>query len=334
MTRDTARPSLPVLPVVCAILAIASGGAALRAENVSVLASFELGDSGSPPIAGTADILGAVDLAGPDWSDLFNADGTPRDDVDESGNAPGNGVPDVIELQNGRAALFIRDDVSLGEVTDLTTRLASGRLGTGLVPADEDLGNAYVYVADGASGETLIYVGVERLGTHPTRLDIELIQDVVRPGHRFPTKDGWEVVGDRTVDDLRLRVEYGNGARLESVTVERWADDVSEGEPGWLSVARIDDEGCNEADETASPPLEAERLCAFLNSGSIPGGEWESYDANGAVVTDLGRRHFTEIGLDATRLTGRASGAPPFRTVRLLTASDLALGHFEKGGLR
>jgi hypothetical protein len=318
------RPTRAGTLLLVALVLIVAGGVIVNAQEPSVLASFELGDSVSPPVAGTADIAGAADLAGPDWSDLFNADGTPRDEIDENGQPPGNGVPDYVDLYGGRAAVFVADDVSNGGALDFTTRRGKDKLGNGVVPPEEDLGNAYVYVTTDEGGRVMLYAGIERIATRPASLEIELNQTIVRPGHGFPEAGGWEIVRSRTADDLKLQIIYGNGARLDSLSLERWADSDSDGRFSWESVLQLEEEGCDDG----------ESLCVFLNAGTISGGAWPSFDSSGAVVAELSRRHFTELGLDVSSLTGRESGAPGYRSVQLRTPSDLALGHFDTEGGR
>ena len=46
---------------------------------------FELGDGVDPDVPGVGDIEGEVQLQGPDWTDLFDADGNLRDVRDEYG---------------------------------------------------------------------------------------------------------------------------------------------------------------------------------------------------------------------------------------------------------
>ncbi len=74
--------------------------ALLLAVHVGI---FELGDGTGAP--GTADILGNPLQAGPDWADLFNADGSLKD-------TDGNGVPDFEQIYGGLAAIFVKDDTS------------------------------------------------------------------------------------------------------------------------------------------------------------------------------------------------------------------------------
>jgi hypothetical protein len=125
MKSDKETKKLPIRrgTVVTVLLGLLVG----TALAVSDSGTFELGDEVVQP--GSADILSS-DQAGPDWTDLFNADGTLKDEypLDESGNPSGNGVPDYQELYGGEWAVFMTDDVSLGTNPETTALAGSDDL--------------------------------------------------------------------------------------------------------------------------------------------------------------------------------------------------------------
>lgn len=266
---------------------------------------FELGDGSAPPgFPGMGNILLSGAQAGPDWEDLFDAEGSLRDD-------DANGTPDYQEVFGGRWAVFSADDVSLGTGFESTALAADGRIYNGTVASDHDIGNAYTYLTTDSVGNVVVYVGVERLGGGDSQLEIELNQDHFRLGHGgFGTGVPWEVLGTRISGDVRITLIFAAGA-LGSVTLERW--DGS----GWASVDALTGESCNLG----------ETLCAVCNSSEVDGGPWPNYD-----LTDdpeqIGANKFVEIGVNVGALLG---GPPDFTTVWLRTPEDAAFGHLAEG---
>jgi len=63
----------------------ASPGLMAQQQPVNTLDLLELGDGVEPLFPGLGDILGSVPKAGPDWDDLFAADGSAKDEIDELG---------------------------------------------------------------------------------------------------------------------------------------------------------------------------------------------------------------------------------------------------------
>ena len=74
-------PSRFLLACVClAGLSCLAAGTASGQLN-PLVDEFELGDAIEPPLAGTGDILSLSGVS-PDWEELFNADGSLKDNVD------------------------------------------------------------------------------------------------------------------------------------------------------------------------------------------------------------------------------------------------------------
>ena len=95
------------------------------------------------------------------WAKIFDANGALRDDLDNLGLPIPNGIPDAMDLYNGRNATFVRDDISAGLNIDSTARGAdelSWR--AGLVPAASDIGHAYVMTTVNNDGHLILYGGL------------------------------------------------------------------------------------------------------------------------------------------------------------------------------
>jgi hypothetical protein len=266
---------------------------------------FELGDGEAPPgFPGMGNILLSGTQAGPDWEDLFNADGSLRDD-------DANGIPDYQEVFGGRWAVFSADDVSLGTGFESTALTADGKIYNGTVAADHDIGNGYTYLTTDTGGNVVVYAGVERLGGGDSHLEIELNQDHFRLGHGgYGVGAPWQVEGSRIAGDVKVRLDYAAGG-LSSVSLDSW--DGS----GWVSVSVLTGESCDLG----------ETFCAVCNTAEVDGGPWANYD----TVDDpelIASNRFVEVGVNVGALLG---GPADFTTVRLRTPEDAAFGYFAEG---
>jgi hypothetical protein len=324
-TMRLIHPATVVIGCLCLLFA----GAAL-AQSGTVADTFELGDSQQPEVPGTGDLTSLAELTGPDWQELFNADGTLKDVVDAGGNPVSNGIPDFVDLHQGRAALFVGDDVSAGSGTDLTIRYLVSNLHTGPVVAREDLTNSYIYLS-GAGDSLTLYGGLERTVTQgPSSVEFEFTQGKFRLGRGWPQTTGWEIVGQRTANDVRVVVSFDADGLLSSVDLDVWQEDL-DGTFKWMARESLTEEGCNPEDLAASPPIAAGTLCAFRNQVAVPGGEWSSYDATGQETSELGPDCFFEFGVNLGSLLGLTDPDFEFETVQLRTPTDLAFGYFGEG---
>ena len=145
---------------------LAAGGALAAGQGTYSAGLFQLGDGLAPPgFRGAADILGTPGQSGPDWADLFTAEGRPRD----------------IGRYGGRWAVFIADDVSMGSGFEGTALAGSPDLvRNGKAAAAHDIGNAYAYGTKNAAGQSVLYLGVERLSGSNSYVEFELNQAVAR----------------------------------------------------------------------------------------------------------------------------------------------------------
>jgi hypothetical protein len=269
---------------------------------------LELGDGVPPPgMPGMADITANPDQSGPDWAEIFDADGSARDDypLDGEGNAQGNGVPDYQELYGGQWAVFTADYVSMGSGFEGDALTADGAVANGVVQADNDLGNAYVYSTFDGAGNLVIFAGAERLGSGDSSLEFEFNQDKFRLGHGVSGPPAlWHIVGSRAEGDILVSLEFSGGG-LGAVSTSVWTGS------SWTLLSDIPGEGCDVA----------ETLCAVTNYQTIEGGSWDGQT--------IGAGQFVEMGLNIGALT---SGAQPiFTTVRLRTPEDAAFGYFGEG---
>ncbi len=141
--------------------------------------------------AGVADLLGASDRLGVDWTALDAA-------------VRGRGESDFVRRFGGIEAFVQRDD-------------------RGEVLAQHDLGEVFVYSTVDTAGDLVIYIGVERPGTAgDSTLEIELNQNPVRAISGASST----IRGLRTVDDLLLRLSLVHGVVAE-VEVKRWTAEES-----------------------------------------------------------------------------------------------------------
>lgn len=282
-------------------------------------------------ILGRRSGLGAVGV--PDWEDLFNADGSLRDDLDGALSASPNGIADVVDY-GGITASFVQDDVSAGNAIDRTTFVSKGsdknsdppstlRWGSDSVPAKNDVGNAYVQaVLD--NGHLIIYAGVERVEEDgANHVDFEFNQadigtdsdgDGIADGG-LECQDGADcfLVGERTDGDLLVSMDFGRGGVFGELTFRRWEGTDAAGD--WSApIASLEGEGCNGANG-----IPEDVVCGFNNNGTIDGGPWDNFDRTGAVVANLPQNALTEVGFDVTALL---DAVPCFSTVQVKTRSS------------
>jgi hypothetical protein len=305
------RTLIPLLVLLFGLFA--SAGSNAQGGSVYGSGLFELGDAEPPPgMPGVADILASSAQAGPDWDDLFAADGSARDDYpyDESGNPMGNGISDYLELYGGQWVVFTADDVSLGSGFEGTALTPDGRVSNGVVAADHDIGNAYVYSTWDGAGNSVLYAGAERLGSGDSTLEFEFSQGHKRLGHGgFGVGAPWEVVGGRQVGDVLANLSFSGGA-LGSVVLSVWNGEV------WAAIDGLAGEGCNAA----------ESLCAVANADTVDGGSWQNFDT-AADPEQISANRFAEVGINVGALVGPVD----FITVCIRSPQDVAFGYFAEG---
>lgn len=309
-TRSTRRRRflvLPLLATTAVALLFITGAQAVHDDGF-----FELGPTPTAPEAGIANILGNATDPGPDWADLFNADGTNKD-------SDNDGSPDFIEVFGGHAAAFIPDPSSAGGAADPTTFSGFGTSNknndpvstadcaarvppltgsgcdpwgwdSGNVPAKDDLTNVYAYeVINPANGHLILYGGIERETPNgDSHVDLEFFQDPVALD-----EDTNRFTGIRTVNDVIVSMDFLQGGGLGSVTVRKWDGDE------YVQAGVAGGEGCFSAAGGGG-----DTICAFNNGADIDGGPWPNYDNHGDLITILESNAFTEMGVDLTELIG------------------------------
>ena len=269
-----------------------SGGAPLAAQTASVYQSglFELGDGIDPAVPGIADIVGLAGQPGPDWSDLFGADGGWKDVYDELGNAGSNGVPDFLDgygaLRGRSDAGFIGDSVSAGTGVDATVFTGSGQLGPGTVDPGYDLANVYAYTGFNPGRDLVLYLGIERLTNAGGSIVFELNKNL------FSIDPGGAIVGSRSVGDLEVTAEFSAGI-LSSVMIRSW-------EGGWAVIDTLPIDPAQPSEQCNA----GETLCVVCNGASVAGGDWTSYDAAGNPIANLLPDTFMELGINLSALLG------------------------------
>ena len=287
------------LAVAIAVVLLGASVQVLAGDGVYSSGLLELGDGSPPPgFPAMANILEDGDQTGPDWGEVFDADGLPR--------------YDIISLYGGQWALFLADDISLGSGFESTALADPGDLvKNGVADADHDIGNAYVYTTFADTGNLIVYAGAERLGGGDSYLELEFNQEKFRLGHGgYGQGVPWEIVGARSVGDVLVRVSFAGGA-VASMTVDSWTD------TGWQPLTDVVGEGCD-LDELA---------CVIANDGIIDGGPWANFDTidNPEEISAL---RFAELGLNVGALLG---SQPDYTTIQIRTPQDIAFGYFGEG---
>jgi hypothetical protein len=276
-----------------AVLAVALISSALAVHDDNL---FELGPGVVSDEGGVTNILGdGIAANGPDWADLFDANGDPVGPA-------------------GVAKAFIEDPNSLKGAADPTTFSGAGgsnknndaisgagdtwHWDAGNVPAKDDLTNLYSYATLPTTGalanHLILYSGLERLDPNgDSHVDLEFFQDDVALDETAPCNDAGpdttpcEFTGTRTVGDFIVSMDFETGGTIGTVEIRRWNGTE------YASVVALGGEGCNAADS----------VCAFNNADTIDGGPWPNFVApSGNVVTTLEQNAFTEFGVDLTAL--------------------------------
>jgi hypothetical protein len=271
----------------------------LAEDGVYSSGTFELGDGKAPPgFPAAADILLDAEQVGPDWEEIFDENGVPRQEV--------------IAQYGGQWALFFDDDISLGSGFESTALAEPGdRVENGVADADHDIGNAYVYTTFDGDGNLIAYAGAERLGGGDSYLEFEFNQQHFRLGHGgYGRGVPWEIVGERLIGDVVVRVSFTNGV-VASMAVNTWTD------AGWHPLSEVAGEGCD-LDELA---------CVIANGDIIDGGPWVNFDT-ADNPEEISINHFAELGLNIGTLLG---GSPEYKTVQIRTPQDIAFGYFGEG---
>lgn len=294
--------------IVVAAIALGLGVSARAGDGVYSSGLLELGDGVPPPgMPGMADITANPDQSGPDWAELFDADGSALDayPLDAEGQPMGNGVPDYQELYGGEWAVFTADYVSMGSEFEGDALTADGRVVNGVVHPDHDLGNAYVYSTFDSTGNLVLFAAAERLGSGDSTLELEFNQDHFRLGHGgFGHNVPWQVLGSRAPGDILVKLTF-TGGMLSEVDASVWDGD------GWMLLSYVTGESCDPA----------ETLCAICNAESIEGGAWDGQPI------EAGR--FVEMGVNVGALL--PGDQPAFTTVRMRTPQDAGFGYFGEG---
>jgi len=267
-------------------------------SNVATEGQFEIGDGVNPLVPGLGDIDGDGLQPGPDWDDLFGANGTPKDVYDEFGALGANGVPDFLDTFDGlrvrRDAAFLVDDISAGTAIDGSVAVGAGLVGQGTVEAIHDLGNAYAYTTFDRGNDLILYAGLERLAPGAGSIVFEFNRK------RFAVDADGAIVGERSVGDLRVVADFPGGV-LGAIQISKW--EVVDAQAGAFDWSSVDTLPIN-AEDPAEQCNAAGTLCAVCNGSTVGGGDWTNYDSEGNVVTDLSADMFFEFGLNLSALLG------------------------------
>ena len=272
--------------------------------------------------------LAVGELVLPNWADLFNPDGTLKDEVDEFGLpvTGGNGVPDHLE-QGALDAIFIEDNISDGQATDMSVRIGAESLGDDIVyndtvAAPHDLGNAHVLARLDSAGDLQLYAGVELLsplgGSTPpdTYVEFEFTQEIVQA-----TAVNMPIRGDQSVGDLMVRMNFTAGA-LSSVVFRRWEQDL-----GYQTIenAVLSSGEADSCQGGAMPYF----ICSGAPPLDPPVGGYEVWDLDGVPLASIAPDRFVEVGLDVAALLG---DNPDFTSILIRTPQDMSIATFRALG--
>ena len=295
------------------LASVAGEVGAVHGDSVSAL--FELGPAGlgTTPADVTNIVSDGSGDPGPDWTDLFDADGDLRD-------ANGDGRPDA----GGEAATFIADDLAVSGQVDRTVFASSNKnddpvatwnWNTGNTPAKDDLANVYAYATRNSDNDLVIFAGMERISANgDSHVDIEFNQDAITldqappPGEAIPTcgSDGngadpgppCEFVGgDKRADDFIVSIDFTNGGTLGTLEVRKWVGSATSG--SYVPVGNVPTQGCN-----TNSGLAPDAFCGFSNGAPIAFGGWPTFNTKGQVET-LATNAFAEFGINISEALGR-----------------------------
>lgn len=307
-------------------LALATSSLAIHDDDL-----FELG----PLAPGVTDILGDepdadLDTNGPDWADVFDANGDPVGLGDFGGVVAGfieddlsqKGLTDRTTFSGAGGSNKNNDPISTADCAAQTPPLTGSACDTwhwdgGNVPAKDDLANVYAYAAFNSLDQLILYIGLERLAPEgDSHIDVEFLQEEVAlldgaivGTDGIPCDDpGRDVTpcefdGFRTIEDVIVSMDYVTGGGIGEVSVRDWSGSE------YVQVGVAAGEGCNTANT----------ICAFNNGAAIDGGPWDNFDRGNAVIEDLPQNAFTEIGVNVTALLG---DTPCISTVMAKTRSS------------
>jgi hypothetical protein len=241
-------------------------------------------------------VLTAEPLLLPDWSAIFSPDG------------------DVVDLQGGLEAIFLEDKISDGLGLDASVLRQSEEttVDNGVVVADGDLGNGYVYAMRDGLGDLVLYAGIERLeSASDTHVEFEFNQAVVQVLSGAP----WPIHGTRTVGDLLVRLEFTAG-ELTRGKFMSWDGEAYQ----VLS-----------AGDTAGMPCGGVDLLHVFCYGLPPmeSIQQESWDSAGTVLELRPPDGFVEFGVNVTGLLGPDV---EFTSILVRTPEDIVLESFRKLG--
>jgi hypothetical protein len=265
----------------------------------------------------------------PNWSDLFNANGTLKDAVDDAGAAGSNGEPDYVDLYGGTDAIFIGDNISDGVAVDMSVPTAADTLEDTVVYNDtvassHDVGNAFVLTTTDSQNNLVLYGAAERLGPaqENSYIEFEFTQDIVQAAQvNAPLR------GSRTTGDLLVRLNLTEGV-LTSAQLSRWS-----GVAGYQSVATVSPVvggvACvgNETTHLVCDPYLASGLFDYQSQFN----PWtEPWDPAGIPVQVSEPNGLLEFAVNVGVLLGGEN--PDYSSIVVRTPGDIIIDSFRNHG--
>jgi hypothetical protein len=232
-------------------------------------------------------------MPAPNWAAMFSPNGK------------------VIDRQGGLDAFFMEDKISAGAGLDMSICPDPSNpsvVENGVVAAANDLGNGYVWATTNPAGHLILHAGVERLSsTLDTSVEFEFNQERVRVRSGRP----WLIHGDRTADDLLVRVDFAGGAII-SADFKRWDG------TGFQTIVATGPDGCTGSDY---------RFCA--GAPPMQSVQDEVWDAQNNLLQVPQPDSFVEIGINVPVLIGRSL---EFTSIQVRTPQDIILDSFRRIG--
>ena len=263
----------------------------------------------------------------PIWADIFDTYGNIKDSVDASGESGANGIADYIDLYDAADAIFVGDNISDSQATDMsiasdTQTLSSTVVRNGTVAAKHDVGNSFVMAKYTDNGDLQLFGGVERIAgaTQNSFIEFEFNQEIVQV---FAVDTA--IKGERVAGDLLVRLNVEQGV-LTGSQVKRWKNS---GEFETLTTVSVASGlACN--GNTQSHVICDPWLASGQHNYQSAFDPWtEGWDLDGNPVIPSSPNAVLEFAVNVKQLLGTN---PEFTSIIVRTPKDLILEGFREIG--
>lgn len=264
-----------------------------------------------------------------DWTSLFVVDAAPDGTVTGAVSPlPTGGILTAFRRDEVSVSGLDRNDCSVfGRGNKNTDPISTWEAKSGSVPSNDDLSNVMAYLREDAEGSLELFLGVERYAENgESHIGLEINQQAVRlssdgSGDACPGKASF--IGQRTLNDLLVAVDFERGGSIGLVRVFRYLDETT---LELLIEETVDTTElfCNNATSAAGLDIPANTICAINNDVSIDGGPWANFNRsnNTGPVQSLPVNAFTEIGIKLGNLPGQLGQRSCIRSLNLTTRTS------------